>query len=127
MKDKLLNTKLLRYFHNKVRSFFYLRRNKRVFSNLSKPNNKNRKIVLFLTVRTFIRSPQTYLEASIAHALEASGLRVLMLHCDNVLDSCDGDTYVDPKKQDFFCSRCKENRKHLIKYLNLEFCSYREF
>ena len=127
MKDKLLNTKLLRYFHNKVMNFFYLRRNKRIFSNLPKSNNKDSKIVLFLTVRTFVRSPQTYLEASIAHALEASGLRVLMLHCDNVLDSCDGDTYVDPKKQDLFCSRCKENRKRLIESLNLEFCSYRQF
>lgn len=124
---RLYDNRLSHYLHNKVMNFIYLRRNKQIFANLPKPTKKDGKIVLFLTVRTIVRSPQTYYEATIAHALEAAGFRVLMLHCDNVLSSCDGDTYVNLNKGQFLCGRCKENRNSLIKSLNLEFRSYREF
>lgn len=125
--SRLSNIALLRYLHDKVMDPIYFRRNKRVFSNLPKQDNRNSKIVLFLTVRTFVGSPQTYLEATIAHALEAAGLRVLMLYCDNVLNSCDADTHADLKNCQVLCGRCKKHRKHLIESLCLEFCSYREY
>jgi len=125
--NKLSNISLLRYLHDNVMYPIYLHRNKQIFSNLSKQDNKNSKIVLFLTVRTLVGNPQTYLEATIAHALEAAGLRVLMLYCDNVLTSCDADTYADLKKRHMLCNRCKRYRKRLIESLSLEFCSYREF
>ncbi len=125
--SKLANITVLRYLHDKLVYPFYLLRNKKIFSNLRKSVKIDNKIVLFLTVRTFVANPQTYLEATLAHALEASGLRVLMLYCDSVLCSCDADTHIDLKKRRILCNRCKNNRKQLIESLCLEYCSYRQF
>lgn len=125
--SRLSNITFLRHLHDKAVYPFYLRRNRQIFSNLPKQSNKSGKIALFLTVRTLVGSPQTYLEATIAHALESSGLRVLMLYCDNMLDSCDLDTYADLKKRHALCDRCKRYRKRLIGSLSSEYCSYREF
>ncbi|MFA5039020.1 MAG: hypothetical protein WC732_05005 [Candidatus Omnitrophota bacterium] len=124
---KLAQIGLFRFLHDRIVYPSYIGRNKRIFSRIKKPELKNSKIALFLTVRTLVKNPQTYLESTVAHALEASGLRVLMLYCDNVLDSCDAETHATLKTRKILCGRCKSHRKALIRSLGLEYCSYGGF
>lgn len=128
IKKIIKRSSIIRGLFDYVKYNYWIRRNRKIFANILKPvTPKYSGRIIFLTVRTLVASPITYLDAFIAHGFKKLGFEVDMLVCDNVLSSCDADTYFDVKHRAELCSRCRKFRSKLIDSLNLNYRSFKEY